>query len=183
MERSPAANRPRARTLEPMKPLLRSLAPALLALTVALPFGTAVRAEPAPAIDARALRSIDVDATAAWYRDKLGFRVVADRTTVQGRLVVLTRRGALVEIAEADVPAAPRPTDVETTASVMPQPVEVLVSDVDEEIEGLKGRGVLVLADPDDDLDGRFRTAWVRDPDGRTVALKEPLSGRSGHAS
>lgn len=177
------ANRLRARSLEPMKPLLRSLAPALLALGVALPLAPALRAEPAPAIDARALRSVDVDATAAWYRDKLGFRVVADRATVKGRILVLERRGALVEIAEADAPPVTRPTDVETTASLAPPPVEVLVRDVDEEIEVLQGRGVLVLADPDDDIDGRYRTAWVRDADGRSVVLKEPLSGRSGHAS
>lgn len=161
----------------------RSLVSAFLALALALPLGAGAARAEGPAVDSRVLRSSDVDATAAWYRDQLGFRLVADRPTVKGRVLVLAHRGALLELAEADQPTVPAPTDVETTASVARLPVSVLVADVDAEVARLKSANVLVLSDPDDDLDGRFRTAHVRDGDGRTVELREPLSGRSGDAS
>jgi hypothetical protein len=69
---------------------------------------------------------------------------------------------------------------VETTASLPSPRLSILVDDVDAETERLRARGVAVLYDPDDDLDGRFRTSWIRDNGGRVVELREPLGARPG---
>jgi catechol 2,3-dioxygenase-like lactoylglutathione lyase family enzyme len=165
----------------------RFAAPALLALTLALPIGAAsAQTQPAPmASGARALQSADLEGTASWYRDNLGFRVISDRSTVRGRLLVLERRGVLVEVAEAEAEAERKlgQDDVETTASVAGPAVTLLVSDVDAQVDTLRGRNVVVIDEPHDDFDGRFRTAWIRDADGRIVELREPTTGRPGEAS
>lgn len=165
--------------------LPRFTAPALLALTLALPLGAgSAQTQPAPmASGARALQSADLEATASWYRDNLGFRVIADRSTVRGRLLILERRGVLVEVAEAEAAQSPGQDDVETTASVAGPVVTLLVSDVDAQVDTLRERNVAVIDEPHDDFDGRFRMAWIRDADGRIVELREPTTGRPGEAS
>jgi catechol 2,3-dioxygenase-like lactoylglutathione lyase family enzyme len=140
---------------------------------------------PSAAVEIRrssaAIETADVDATAGWYRDKLGFRVLGERSTTHGRRVVLERSGMLLEIAERDAPA---PTtvraDVETTASLPVPKLSLLVEDVDAETERLRTQGVPILEEPDDDLDGRFRTSWIRDNGGRLIELREPLAEGSG---
>jgi catechol 2,3-dioxygenase-like lactoylglutathione lyase family enzyme len=131
-----------------------------------------------------AIRAQDVDETVRWYREMLGFRVVADRTLVAGRSVVLEHRGMLLEIAESADPAqtqmAAAPREPETTASIAAPVVSLLVDDVDREVERLRARGAIVYSEPDDDLDGRFRTAWIVDRDRRIVELREPLTGGTG---
>ncbi|HEX2553828.1 MAG TPA: VOC family protein [Microvirga sp.] len=158
----------------------------LLATLAAGPLTSApARSAPAPAsgMSSAAIRSDDVDATVRWYRDTLGFRVIADRSLVAGRSVVLERRGMLLEIAESPE-AAPMPRaadrDPETTAAIAAPAVSVLVADVDREVERLRAAGASVYSEPDDDLDGRFRTAWVVDRDRRIVELREPLTGGTG---
>jgi catechol 2,3-dioxygenase-like lactoylglutathione lyase family enzyme len=143
---------------------------------------------PAPAVasSSAAIRADDVDATVRWYRDRLGFRVIADQTVVQGRSVVLERGGMLLEVAEAADPARSQTAtvwtqDPETTGSLAAPVVSLLVDDVDAEVERLRGLGVIVAAEPDDDLEGRFRTAWISDLDKRIVELREPLSGGTGN--
>ena len=133
-----------------------------------------------------AIRAVDVDETVGWYRDRLGFRVIADRTLVQGRSVVLERGGMLLEVAEAADPArtqtaSVRTQDPETTAGLAAPVLSLLVDDVDAEVERLRALGVIVAAEPDDDLDGRFRTAWISDRDKRIIELREPLSGGTGN--
>jgi len=143
---------------------------------------------PAPAVAASsaAIRTGDVDETVRWYRDVLGFRVIADRTLVQGRSVVLERGGMLLEVAEAAETtraqtASARTQDPETTAAFAAPILSLLVDDVDAEVERLRGLGAIVAAEPDDDLEGRFRTAWISDRDKRIVELREPLSGGTGN--
>jgi catechol 2,3-dioxygenase-like lactoylglutathione lyase family enzyme len=128
-----------------------------------------------------AIETADVDKAVGWYRDNLGFRVAGERSTVHGRRVVLARESMLIEVAEHDAPV-PRAmvTDVDTTASLPGQSLSLLVADVDAEIERLSTRGVTILAEPDDELDGRFRTGWIRDSEGRAIELREPLGQGSG---
>lgn len=139
-----------------------------------------VQAEGAAGAGSLSVEAFDPQATAAWYRDRLGFRILADRNTVQGRHVVLERQGMLLELTETE-PRAPA-ADVETTGSTGLPALSVLVGDVDAEVERLARAGVAILALPDDSLDGRIRTAALRDPEGRTVELREPLAGRTGEA-
>jgi hypothetical protein len=51
----------------------------------------------------------------------------------------------------------------------------VLVPDVDKEIERLRKAGVEVLQNPEDELDGRFRTAQIRDNGRHRIELREPI--------
>ena len=53
--------------------------------------------------------------------------------------------------------------------------VSVLVPDVDMEIERLRKAGVEVLQNPEDELDGRFRTAQIRDNGRHRIELREPI--------
>ena len=114
------------------------------------------------------VRTEDVEKTAAWYRDRLGFRVTSDRTTVQGRSVVVERNGALLEISEED--AAPQASEGQPGPSVT-----LLVEDVDAEVERLRTGGVEILAEPRDDATAHFRVARILDGDGRRVKLREPI--------
>jgi catechol 2,3-dioxygenase-like lactoylglutathione lyase family enzyme len=161
----------------------------LLAGFAAAPLAPASAFLSAPAttsgMTSAAIRTADVDETLLWYRDVLGFRVIADRNLVAGRAVVLERRGMLLEIAETTDPVEPQTAavrDPDTTAAIAGHAVSLLVDDVDREVERLRGRGVTVFSEPDDDLEGRFRTAWVTDRDRRIVELREPLSGSTGFA-
>jgi catechol 2,3-dioxygenase-like lactoylglutathione lyase family enzyme len=121
---------------------------------------------------------MDLDETVQWYRDKLDFRVVSDLTRVQARTVVLERSGFLLEISEDErLTAAPlsAASDVGVTGSTGIPTADVLVSDVDAEIDQLRSRGVDIVAEPQDELDGRSRVAFIRDNGGRIVELREPL--------
>jgi catechol 2,3-dioxygenase-like lactoylglutathione lyase family enzyme len=167
----------RLRKCCPVSPSLRSLA-LLLALALSGGWiGSAARAEPARSSTAL-IRTMDLNDTVAWYRDMLGFRVVSDVTRVQARAVVLERSGFLLEVTEDERTAATASagdSDVEATGSANGPAVHYLVSDVDAEIGRLRARGVDILAEPGDDLDGRFRVALIHDYGGRLVELREPL--------
>jgi catechol 2,3-dioxygenase-like lactoylglutathione lyase family enzyme len=173
-----------------MAALAGPMAPnAALGAPAAGPVANATLSKPAPqtSSSSAAFRTDDVDAAVRWYRDNLGFRVIADRTLVAGRSVVLERRGRLLEITESvdAAQAAAEAADVrdpETTAGVAAPVLSLLVDDVDAEVERLRARGATVLAEPDDDLDGRFRTSWISDIDRRILELREPLSGGTGNA-
>lgn len=168
-------------------PRATRLACALLLLAaVAAPLAPpAASGAPAPVSRAgsAAIRAHDVDETVRWYRDLLDFRVIADRTLVAGRSVVLERQGMLLEITEeADPPRAQAAAvqDPETTAGVGAPVLSLLVDDVDREMERLRARGAFVFAEPEDDVEGRFRTAWISDRERRIVELREPLAGGPG---
>lgn len=154
---------------------------ALAAALLVLQPGLTQPAHAAPGL----IHTMDVDETVDWYRDKLGFRVVSDVTRVQARAVVLERSGFLLEITEDDrVAATPAAagTDVEVTGSAEGPAVDYLVANVDAELDRVRARGVEVVAEPQDELDGRFRTALIRDNGGRLVQLREPLgSGGDSH--
>jgi catechol 2,3-dioxygenase-like lactoylglutathione lyase family enzyme len=155
---------------------------ALAGLLILAAFGGGPLAAPAPRPSAALIRTMDLDETVAWYRDVLGFRVVSDQTRVQARSVVLERTGFLVEVSE-DERGIASPQNANGVGAVEAPAVSFLVSDVDAEIDGLRGRQVEILAEPQDDLDGRFRAALIRDYGGRIVELREPVgSGDAFHA-
>ena len=139
-----------------------------------------------------AIRTADLDGTVAWYRDTLGFRKVGDRATTQGRYALLERDGFLLEVREDDhdVPSPPAGNstvgnsparDVEATGSLWGVALRMIVSDVDAEVERLRARSVEVVAGPDDDETSRFRIALIRDNDGRTIQLREPVDTEAFH--
>jgi catechol 2,3-dioxygenase-like lactoylglutathione lyase family enzyme len=139
--------------------------------------GPSVQAQSAstPRPSSASIRTPDFDESVQWYQDKLGFRLLGSQSLVPGRRAVMERSGFLLEINEADhiLPSEP---DTTATVQVTKAPVvSVLVPDVDREIERLRKAGVEVLQNPEDELDGRFRTAQIRDNGRHRIELREPI--------
>jgi catechol 2,3-dioxygenase-like lactoylglutathione lyase family enzyme len=133
--------------------------------------------EPRPS--SASIRTPDYDESVRWYQDKLGFRLLGDESLVQGRKAVLERSGFLLEISEADHILLQEP---EATASVQVTRfpvVSLLVPDVDREVRRLDTAGVDILQPPQDDLDGTYRTAQIRDNGRHRIELREPLDDPS----
>jgi len=133
--------------------------------------------EPRPS--SASIRTPDFDESVRWYRNKLGFRLIGDESLVQGRRAVLERSGFLLEIAEADHIL---PQEPEATSSVQVTRVPVislLVPDVDREVRRLDTAGVDILQPPQDELDGAYRTAQIRDNGRHRIELREPLEDPS----
>jgi catechol 2,3-dioxygenase-like lactoylglutathione lyase family enzyme len=121
------------------------------------------------------LRTPDFDESIQWYQDRLGFRLIGSQSLVPGRRAVLERSGFLLEINETDHVLQPEP---DTTAAVQVTPaavVSLLVPDVDREVRRLGDAGVDILQPPQDDLEGAFRTAQIRDNGRHRIELREPL--------
>jgi len=115
----------------------------------------------------------DLDRSARWYETYLGFEHVSDRVDGDARSIILSRGLTLVHL---------RAQAAEITGSVdaggklnSRGRLILLVADVDALISELQGRDLAVIAMPQDDDDGRERTAAIADPDGNRILLKEPL--------
>nr|WP_279306625.1 VOC family protein [Microvirga solisilvae] len=129
-----------------------------------------------PRQSSTSIRTPDFDESVRWYQDKLGFRLIADQNFVQGRSAVLERSGFLVEVTEVDH-LLQETRDPHATGNVTSVPViSILVPDVDEEIARLSKAGVEVLQEPADELDGRYRTAQIRDNGRHRIELREPIN-------
>ncbi|MBM6596593.1 VOC family protein [Microvirga pudoricolor] len=159
----------------PRRRALHSLIALTLALMALLPMAQAADAQ-ALRPGSASLRTLDLGPTVRWYETHLGFRQVSVDSRVQARRVVLERQGFLLEIAE-DHKATPQAgaADVDTTSATGVPVVSLLVPDVDREVRRLRGSGVEIVRDPEDDLDGSFRSALISDYGHRTVELREPL--------
>ncbi len=122
------------------------------------------------------IRTPDFDETVAWYRDKLGFRLLSTRTFVQERIALMERGGFLLEITEIDhsMPGV----DADTTAATSVPVISFLVQDVDEEVDRLRAQGVTILEEPQDELEGEYRSAQIRDNGRHRIELREPLGSR-----
>jgi catechol 2,3-dioxygenase-like lactoylglutathione lyase family enzyme len=128
------------------------------------------------------IRTPDFDESVKWYQDKLGFRLITTQSFVPGRVAVLERAGALIEITEVDHIAPPlQEPHVTGGVEVTPVPViSLLVPDVDEEIERLSKAGVDILQMPQDDIKGSYRTAQIRDNGRHRIELREPIDESGG---
>jgi len=124
-----------------------------------------------------AIRTPDFDETVRWYQDKLGFRLIGSENFVQGRTAVLERTGFLLEVTEVDhLLQQDQDPDATGGVAVTRFPViSILVPDVDKEVERLRKAGVDILQSPEDELDGRFRTAQIRDNGRHRIELREPI--------
>lgn len=135
------------------------------------------QAAPGPRPSSTSIRTPDFDEALRWYQGKLGFRLIGSGNSVQGRTAVLERSGFLLEIAEADHLLQPE-QDPQTTGNVEVTPLPVvsfLVPDVDREIERLRAEGVDILQNPEDEIEGRYRTAQIRDNGRHRIELREPI--------
>ncbi|MBA1158506.1 VOC family protein [Microvirga mediterraneensis] len=123
------------------------------------------------------IRTPDFDETLSWYQDKLGFRLIGSENFVQGRRAVLERSGFLLEVTEVDhLLQQDQDPDATGGVAVTRLPViSLIVPDVDKEVSRLRKAGVDILQAPEDELDGRFRTAQIRDNGRHRIELREPI--------
>ena len=137
----------------------------------------AAGAAPATRPSSGSIRTPDFDESLRWYQDKLNFRLISEKSFVPGRTAVLERSGFLIEIAEADhAPVQPQDPAATGAIEVTRAPVvSLLVPDVDQEVARLQEAGVDILQAPEDDLDGHYRTAQIRDNGRHRIELREPL--------
>jgi catechol 2,3-dioxygenase-like lactoylglutathione lyase family enzyme len=157
--------------------LLQSLLGLLLiAIVVAAPV-TRVEAASAPRPSSGSIRTPDFDESLRWYQEKLGFRLISEQSFVPGRTAVLERSGFLLEISEADhaPPQSGEPNATGTVAVTRVPVISLLVPDVDTEVARLEGAGVEVLQAPEDELEGSYRIAQIRDNGRHRIELREPL--------
>ena len=133
--------------------------------------------EPRPS--SAAIRTPDFDESVAWYQEKLGFRLIGSQSLVPGRRAVLERSGFLLEINETDHVLQQEPDATAAVQATRSPVVSLLVPDVDQEVARLSKAGVDVLQSPEDDLDGTYRTAQIRDNGRHRIELREPLDDPS----
>lgn len=144
---------------------------ACTALTPITPAQAASTARPS----STSIRTPDFDESVQWYQDKLGFRLLASKSFVPGRQAVLERSGFLLEINETDHIVQQEP-DATAAIQVTKSPViSLLVPDVDQEVARLSKMGVEILQPPEDELEGSYRVAQIRDNGRHRIELREPL--------
>lgn len=141
------------------------------------PLAAVAQSTSSPRQSSASIRTPDFDESVRWYQEKLGFRLITNQTFVQGRMAVLERSGLLVEVSEVDrLFQENRDPHATGGIAVTPVPViSILVPDVDEEIARLRKAGVEVLQEPADELEGRYRTAQIRDNGRHRIELREPI--------
>jgi len=166
----------------PLSSLRRSILAGLAILPAAtflLTESSAAWAQPAsaPRASSTSIRTPDFDESVRWYQDRLGFRLIGAESFVQGRTAVLERSGFLLEITEVDhlLPETRDPHAAGMGEVTRLPVISLLVPDVDEEVARLRKAGVEVLQDPQDELDGRYRTAQIRDNGRHRIELREPI--------
>lgn len=136
---------------------------------------TAAQAASEPRPSSASIRTPDFDESVAWYQEKLGFRLLGSQSLVQGRRAVLDRSGFLLELNETDHILQQEPEATATVQVTRAPVVSLLVPDVDEEVARLGKAGVDILQPPEDDLNGTYRTAQIRDNTRHRIELREPL--------
>ena len=117
----------------------------------------------------------DVDASLAFYRDRLGFALDVDVTPMEGmRVVQLTPPGSGCSILLG--------TGMGEASSMPPgtqKALHLVVADIEAARAELVGRGVEVAEVVD--VGGGVRYAWFGDPDGNSLALQE-MPWRTGES-
>ncbi len=128
-----------------------------------------------PRPSSASIRTPDFDDSVQWYRNTLGFRLIGSQSLVPGRRAVLERSGFLLEINETDH-VLPQEPDATAGVQVTKAPViSLIVPDVDREVARLSGIGVDILQPPEDELEGTYRVAQIRDNGRHRIELREPL--------
>jgi len=120
-----------------------------------------------------ALSVADIEASVAWYRDKLGLDVVQRPPKFQtGTVVILEGGGLIVELLQLDdgVPlrvAAPSIAQAHRIHGVFK--AGLIVDDLDRTIEVLRARGVEIAMGPFPARDGQRANAIVKDNAGNLI--------------
>jgi catechol 2,3-dioxygenase-like lactoylglutathione lyase family enzyme len=123
------------------------------------------------------IRTPDFDETLRWYQEKLGFRLIANHSFVPGRRAVLEKSGLLLEVSEVDhiLPETQDPGATGAVQVTRASVISLLVPDVDAEVARLQAQGIDILQAPEDELEGSYRVAQIRDNGRHRIELREPL--------
>jgi catechol 2,3-dioxygenase-like lactoylglutathione lyase family enzyme len=151
------------------------LAAQLIIACFGLSAASAAAADTDPRPSSASIRTPDFDESVGWYQDKLDFRLLGSQSLVAGRKAVLERSGFLLEISEADHILQQEPEATAAVQATNAPVVSLLVPDVDREVRRLVEADVDILQPPQDDLDGTYRTAQIRDNGRHRIELREPL--------
>jgi len=152
----------------------------LLCLLAIAPVGLAAQAAaPAPAFTSTGaflgLSVPDLEASVAWYTEKLGLRTVMTPPPYQGtRVVVLEGAGLIVELLHnpAAVPlSTAAPTIDHTTLVHGLFKAGFLVEDYDRALATLRQRGVEIAMGPFPARDGQRANVIIRDNAGNLLQL------------
>jgi lactoylglutathione lyase len=117
----------------------------------------------------------DVPASVRFYGDLLGFEeMYRFPDSEEPGYVALRLDDGKIGLSSADFPGIHGKPQRPVTG----RPFELCleVGDVDAFVDGLRGGGVAVLAEPADQVWGE-RVAYVEDPDGNPVHIRGPISG------
>jgi len=122
----------------------------------------------------------DLNAAVRWYEDKLGFVRLAvlpqaDGTPLQALLVRDTNLIELVAGQEGSRPGPVRMAAAEMPDAIAVDRVPILLDDIDGEISALAEQGVEVVSGPRDAKRRPLRVGIVRDLNGLSIELQEPL--------
>ncbi len=117
----------------------------------------------------------DVEETLRWYEETLGFirlSVVAQEGRPAHALLV--RSSNVLELIEGGGSLGPaRASFAGSTVTISRIPL--ILDDVDGEIEQLRERGVEIVREPRVSSKGSMRVGVVRDLNGRTIEVQQPL--------
>jgi lactoylglutathione lyase len=128
--------------------------------------------DPLPRFLAPMLVAADFRSTVAFYRTVLGLPIQGESPYAECRTGT-----SLLSILDGNFVARTRELDRPMAGSLTPSGQTVLaieVSDLEETFERLVATGVTFLNPPSDRLPLGRKYAFLRDPDGRTVALLGP---------
>lgn len=124
----------------------------------------------------------DLNATAEWYKQKLGFREVKQSASRDGlaRAIILEGDGVVVEIVHHKRAVSPRTLvkgykDAYQIYGVFK--VGLIVQDADHTLQRLKANGVAIANGPFNDDALHLRSFLIRDNEGNIIQFFSRISG------
>ena len=128
-----------------------------------------------------ALSVKNLDATAAWYKQKLGFHEIKQGASPDGksRAIILERDGAVLELIhhKQAVSGSALMKGYKTYLVHGIFKVGFIVDDVDHTLQRLKANGVPIANGPYTDEPMHMRTFMIRDNEGNYIQFFSKVSG------
>ena len=128
-----------------------------------------------------ALSVKDLNSTAAWYKQKLGFKEIKESASPDGksRAIILDRDGIIVELIhhKQAVSGAAVMKGYKTYLVHGIFKVGFIVDDVDHTLQRLKANGVPIANGPYTDQAMHMRSFMIRDNEGNYIQFFSKVSG------
>lgn len=162
--------------------MIRLFACMLLCLASAVAQQPAQSPFPPPSGAYFAISVRDLNASAQWYKQKLGFHEVKQSASRDGssRAIILETDGVLLELVHSKRAVSPRALikgykDAYQIYGVFK--VGLMVQDADHTLERLKANGVQIANGPYTDDALRVRSFFVRDNEGNIIQFLSRIPG------